>query len=94
MTALHWAAYNDDAELSRRCSLGAGANLEAATRNGALTPLLVAATQRQRGVIDLLLQAGARPTRASWTGDGPDDGGGGWAAPSAVQPLLDARCRR
>ena len=59
MTALHWAAYNDDPALAALL-LGAGANPEAATRNGALTPLLVAATSGSAGVIDLLLQAGAR----------------------------------
>ena len=59
MTALHWAAHNDDPALAALL-LGAGANPEAATRNGTLTPLLVAATSGSAGVIDLLLQAGAR----------------------------------
>ena len=40
-TALHWAAYNDDLE-TVKLLLAAGANVKAATREGAITPLFLA----------------------------------------------------
>jgi ankyrin repeat protein len=40
-TALHWAAFNDDLA-SARLLLAAGAKVEAVTRVGAITPLLMA----------------------------------------------------
>src|SRR5215471_5626625 len=42
MTALHWAAMKDDADLVQTL-LYAGANVKATTRIGAYTPLLLAA---------------------------------------------------
>ena len=47
MTALHWAAMKDDADLAQTL-LFAGANVRATTRIGAYTPLILAAKQRQR----------------------------------------------
>src|ERR1700704_1082834 len=43
MTALHWAAFKDDLALTKML-LGAGADVKAATRDGALTPLFLACT--------------------------------------------------
>src|SRR6476469_7455329 len=42
MTALHWAAMKDDADLAQLL-LYAGANVRATTRIGAYTPLILAA---------------------------------------------------
>ena len=47
MTALHWAAYNDDVE-SAKLLLTRGASVDAVTRNGKLTPLMVAAGMETR----------------------------------------------
>src|SRR5258708_31707736 len=52
-TALHWAAYHADAELARTL-VRAGANVNALTRIGALTPLHIAATNRAADVVEAL----------------------------------------
>src|SRR5437868_11691203 len=58
MTALHWAAMKNDAELARML-LYAGANVKATTRIGAYTPLLLAAKNGSAAVVEPLLNAGA-----------------------------------
>lgn len=57
-TALHWAAYKDDLETAK-ILLAAGANVKAATRIGAITPLFMACKNGNASVIEALLQAGA-----------------------------------
>src|SRR5689334_24670599 len=57
-TALHWAAFRDDLDMVKML-LAAGANAKAATREGAITPLLMACTNGNTSIIDLLLKAGA-----------------------------------
>jgi ankyrin repeat protein len=58
MTALHWAAMRDAVDLAQML-LYAGASVKATTRINAYTPLLLAAKNGNRAVMDLLLKAGA-----------------------------------
>ena len=57
-TALHWAAYHDDLEMVKLL-LASGANVKAATREGAITPLFMACQNGNAAVMDALLKAGA-----------------------------------
>lgn len=57
MTALHWAAYQDDSELVNRL-LKAGANVRATNRYG-VTPLSLACTNGNVAMVEKLLDAGA-----------------------------------
>ena len=52
-TALHWAVYNGDAELTRLL-LAAGADAKAQTRLGGLTPVMMAARAGDAPVLRLL----------------------------------------
>ncbi len=72
MTALHWAAYQDDTETGKLL-LDAGANVKAENRYG-VTPLSLACQNGNTALVELLLSAGADPnTIAPWRGDGVDD---------------------
>jgi uncharacterized protein len=59
MTALHWAAYQDDFE-SAALLVRAGADVKAANRYG-ITPLTLAITNGDSPMVEMLLQAGADP---------------------------------
>jgi ankyrin repeat protein len=59
MTALHWAAYQDDIE-SVELLVRAGASVTAANRYG-ITPLTLAITNGDSAMVELLLKAGADP---------------------------------
>ena len=69
MTALHWAAYQDDLETSELL-LRAHANAKAATRYG-ITPLSLACANGNGALVDLLLKAGADPNAALPGGETP-----------------------
>ena len=58
MTALHWAAMKNDADLAQTL-LYAGANVRAMTRIGNYTPLILAAKNGNAAVLEPLLAAGA-----------------------------------
>ena len=70
MTALHWAAMKNDADLARTL-LYAGANVKATTRIGAYTPLLLAAKNGSADVLEPLLTAGADADAATSNGTTP-----------------------
>lgn len=70
MTALHWAALNGDAELAEMLFY-AGANVNAATRLGAYTPLFLAAKSGSAPIVKKLLEDGADVNVAASTGTTP-----------------------
>jgi ankyrin repeat protein len=66
-TALHWAAFRDDLEMAKML-LAAGANVKAATREGAITPLFMACTNGNAAIVEALLNAGAGPNSVNANG--------------------------
>ena len=69
MTALHWAAFHDDAEMVAQL-LRAGARVDAANRYG-ITPLSLACTNGNGALVDRLLTAGANPNAVLPGGETP-----------------------
>ena len=74
MTALHWAARNNDLATARLL-LRAGANVKAANRYG-MTPLALAAQNGNAPMLELLLKAGADANAALPEGETRADDGG------------------
>ena len=70
MTGLHWAALNANVEIARLL-VGAGADLEAATRIGAHTPLHVAGREGSGEIVAVLAEAGANVAAVTETGATP-----------------------
>jgi len=68
MTALHWAAVNGDADLTR-VLLRARADVKAVTRNGAYTPLHLASRGGHAAIVSALLEGGSDPAARTTTGD-------------------------
>ena len=89
MTALHWAAMNNDAALAQ-VLLYAGANVRATTRINGYTPLFLAAQRGYADVIDVLLKANSDPKAVSSTGSQPLMLAAASGDVRAVTLLLDA----
>ena len=62
MTALHWAVYHDDREMTGEL-VRAGANVKVANRYG-VTPLSLACVNGNAAIVELLVKAGADPNVA------------------------------
>jgi ankyrin repeat protein len=69
MTALHWAAYQDDLDLAKLL-VRAGANVKVANRYG-ITPLSLACTNGNAVMVEMLLSAGADPNAPLPGGETP-----------------------
>ncbi|MGH9332356.1 MAG: ankyrin repeat domain-containing protein, partial [Vicinamibacteria bacterium] len=70
MTALHWAAFRDGLEMARLL-IEAKANVEPVTRIDAVTPLILASRNGSPAMVDLLLEAGADPSKPTASGASP-----------------------
>lgn len=88
MTALHWAAMKDDADLAQTL-LFAGANVKATTRIGAYTPLLLAAKNGSAAVMVPLLKAGAEADAPTSNGTTPLMFAAASGEVEAVKTLID-----
>jgi len=87
-TALHWAAYLEDADTTALL-IRAGAKVDAANNYG-VTPLALASANGNAAVIDRLLKAGASPNGAVRAGETPLMLAARAGNAEAVQALLRA----
>jgi len=88
MTALHWAAMKNDADLAQTL-LYAGANVRAMTRIGSYTPLLLAAKNGNAAVMRPLIENGADVNAATANGTTPLMFAAASGNTDAVKELLD-----
>lgn len=88
MTALHWAAFQDDHTLAQLL-LEAEADVAAATRVGAITPLSLAASNGSAAMIEALVAAKASVNIPTTTGATPLMAAATSGSVDAVQVLLD-----
>ena len=88
MTALHWAAMRNDADLAQTL-LYAGANVKATTRINAYTALLLAAKNGNAAVMEPLLKAGADVNAPTSNGTTPLMFAAASGNTEAVTELLD-----
>ncbi len=87
-TALHWAAYRDDLEMARLL-VDAGADIQATTRLGDLTPLFMAAKNGNGAMVELLMEAGADANGTNANGTTPLMLAAASGDTGAVKVLLD-----
>ena len=66
-TALHWAANNGDLDMVKQL-IALGANVNAGTRIGGMTPLYMAARKGNAAIISALLKAGAKAKEVNSNG--------------------------
>ncbi|HTW63583.1 MAG TPA: ankyrin repeat domain-containing protein [Bryobacteraceae bacterium] len=88
MTALHWAATNDDLPMLEML-LAVGANVNAQTRLADVTPLFMASKTGDPAVIEALLKAGASATAPDGHGTTPLMLAAASGSANAVKVLLD-----
>ena len=88
MSALHWAAFHDDRALAQLL-LEAQANVAAATRVGAITPLSLAASNGSAAMLELLVAAKASVNIPTTTGATPLMAAATSGSVDAVRVLLD-----
>ena len=88
MTALHWAVTSQDVEEARSL-IYAGANVRAATRLGAVTPLWLAAQSGDAVMVYMLLDNKAEPDTANSDGVTPLMIASASGNPDAVQILIE-----
>jgi ankyrin repeat protein len=88
MTALHWAAYQDDLEMINWL-LAAGANVNAATRIGGITPLSFASSNGNPAAVKTLLTGGADPNSGNTNGTTALMMAAASGSSEAVKALLD-----
>lgn len=87
-TALHWAVSNDDLAMTQML-LASGADVNAATRLGSITPLFMACSNGNAAIIEALLKAGANANTPKAEGTTPLMMAAASGNANAVQVLLD-----